>query len=276
MKNILLPTDFSDNAWSACVYALKLYANEECTFHFLNSTNMEATTPKVDMESRYIKTIKDEVCQELLNLKKMARVANANANHKFEIVLSDKGLKAAICEALLAYDIELVVMGTKGVTSKIEAFFGSNTVSIINKIKDCPVLVVPDEFNFAEPKEIAFPSDYNRHYSNMELQPLRKLSKLYNSNIRVAHINTEEHLSSIQQYNRNMLGEYLKHYSHSFHWIPNYTKKSNAITEFIKELDINILVMVNYKHSLIEKMTHEPVIKKIGFHPIVPFLVIPG
>jgi hypothetical protein len=27
-KKILLPTDFSDNAWNAIIYALKLYANE--------------------------------------------------------------------------------------------------------------------------------------------------------------------------------------------------------------------------------------------------------
>ena len=41
------------------------------------------------------------------------------------------------------------------------------------------------------------------------------------------------------------------------------------------DLKINLLVLVNYKHSLIEKITKEPIIKKIGFHPIVPFLVIP-
>jgi hypothetical protein len=33
--------------------------------------------------------------------------------------------------------------------------------------------------------------------------------------------------------------------------------------------------MVNYKHAFIEHIIKEPVIKKIGFNPIVPFLVIP-
>ena len=32
--------------------------------------------------------------------------------------------------------------------------------------------------------------------------------------------------------------------------------------------------MVNYKHSFIEKITKEPVIKTIGFQPFIPFLVI--
>ncbi|GAL72486.1 hypothetical protein JCM19302_1608 [Jejuia pallidilutea] len=33
-KHILLPTDFSDNSWSAIVYTLKLYANETARFIF--------------------------------------------------------------------------------------------------------------------------------------------------------------------------------------------------------------------------------------------------
>jgi hypothetical protein len=34
--------------------------------------------------------------------------------------------------------------------------------------------------------------------------------------------------------------------------------------------------MLSYKHSLIEKIIKEPVIKKIGLKPTIPFLVIPG
>ena len=37
-----------------------------------------------------------------------------------------------------------------------------------------------------------------------------------------------------------------------------------------------MLVMVNYKHSFIESILNEPVVKKIGFQPMVPFLVIPS
>ena len=34
--------------------------------------------------------------------------------------------------------------------------------------------------------------------------------------------------------------------------------------------------MVNYKHSIFEKILNEPVINKIGFNPQIPFLVIPN
>ena len=35
-KRILLPTDFSKNARNAIRYALDLYSERECSFHFLN------------------------------------------------------------------------------------------------------------------------------------------------------------------------------------------------------------------------------------------------
>lgn len=49
----------------------------------------------------------------------------------------------------------------------------------------------------------------------------------------------------------------------------------NAIANFIEDLGIDLLVMVNYKHGLIEKIVNEPIIKNLAYHPNVPMLVIP-
>lgn len=37
MKRILLPTDFSNNAWNAISYAAQLFKNEACTFYLLHT-----------------------------------------------------------------------------------------------------------------------------------------------------------------------------------------------------------------------------------------------
>ena len=36
MKNILLPTDFSDNSWNAIEYALNFYKDSICNFYVLH------------------------------------------------------------------------------------------------------------------------------------------------------------------------------------------------------------------------------------------------
>jgi len=272
--NILLPTDFSDNAWSAAVYAFKLYADKECTFYFLHS-NLNRTKTVSNITKALLSTIDEKAIKELRELKEMAEVSNANANHEFEIVLSPEKLLKAIEVEVEKHKIDLVIMGTRGSTGTKEFFYGSNTVQIINKMRLCPVLVVPDEYDFIEPKQIAFPTDFNRFYDEKQLEYLKHFADLFNSKIRIVHIKTEKQMDEIQEYNYAMLKTHLEDYNFSFHWMPDYTKKVEEIHIFIEDLKINILVMINYRHSLIESIVKEPVIKKIGFRPVIPFLVIP-
>lgn len=272
--NILLPTDFSDNAWSAIVYALKLYEEVECTFYFLHSTKLKASAMAI-ISNKLLRVMNESAMKELLELKEMAEVSNANANHDFDVILSSEDLKEAIETAVKKHHINLVIMGTKGATRAKEIFFGSNSVNIINKMRLCPVLVVPEEYDFVVPKQIAFPTDFNRLYNHIELNPLKNLAYLFNSKIRIVHINKEDQLNDVQEYNMVSLKNWLEEFELSFHWMPDYNKKAKEINDFIEELQIDMLVMVNYKHSFIENIINEPVISKIAFHPIIPFLSIP-
>ena len=273
-RHILLPTDFSDNSWSAAVYVMKLYADEVCTFYFLNSTAIKMPT-MYDLSNKLAKTVNDAALKELEDLKDLAEKTNTNANHDFKIILSTKTLKDAIDMAVAKYHIDLIVMGTKGSSGVKEIFFGSNTVNIIKAMRICPVLIVPEAYEFVRPKQIAFPTDFTRFYSDKEIDPLKQLADLYNSKIRIVHINVEEKLSEVQTYNLSKLKGYLEDCDHSFHWMPKYAKKAEEINDFIEELDIEILVMLNYKHGFIENIVKEAVIEKIGFHLKIPFLVIP-
>lgn len=273
-KKILLPTDFSENAWNAIIYALKLYANESCKFYLLHSIKMKVSTMS-NFSSRLLDTISKTAMKKMLELKRMVKRVNATANHEFEIILVDEYLKDSVAFSVKKHQIDMIVMGTKGASGAKEFFFGSKTVEIISKVRLCPILTIPDQFDFAKPKKIAFSTDFNRFYKEKELNSLKDLADLSNSDIYIVHINDEEHLNKIQEYNSKMLKNYLKNYEHHFYWIPNYTKKSDDINSFIKKQKIDLLTMVNYKHSFIEKITKEPIIKSIGFHPIVPFLVIP-
>lgn len=273
-RNILIPTDFSDNAWSAAVYALKLYADVECTFYFLNSQVIKIPVVS-NLSNKLLETMKKESLKELKALKELSETCNANANHEFKTILSTLDLTTAIKKAIKELNINMIVMGTKGITASKEIFFGGNTVDVIKSNPFCPLLIIPDEFDFVKPYQVAFPTDFNRLYTDKELNTLKELVELYNSKIRVLHIEEKEHLDDKQESNLSVLEKFLSNYEHSYHWMPNYANKTIEINDFIAELNIDILAMINYKKSIIEKFTKEPIIKKLGFHPIVPFLVIP-
>jgi len=274
-KNILLPTDFSDNAWSAAVYTLKLYAEEECTFHFLHSTRIDASTMS-SFSNKLLEVMRKNDLQELLELKQIAELVNPKANHDFKMILSSEDLVMSINKSIKKNDIDLIAMGTEGASGAEKFFFGSNTMKVIKSIDQCPVLMVPDEYNFIIPKQIAFPTDFKRSYDDKELKPLMELTRLFNAKIKVLHIKTDKKLNDIQKYNFTRLKEHLEGFEYSFHIVPDYTKKAKEINVFIENLKIDLLVMINYKHSLMDNIIKEPVINKIGLEPNVPFLVIPG
>lgn len=273
--NILLPTDFSDNAWNAIVYALKLYADQYCTFYFLHSTYISNSVSRTYITAHYVEKQKEQALKELTELKAQTEIVDANANHDFKTLLFEEELMDAVFKAVKQNAIDIVVMGTKGATDSMEYFFGSNTVKVVKRIKDRPVLIILDEHDFVVPKQIAFPTDYNRFYDDNELKPLKSMADLFNSKIRVVHVSVEKKLSSIQEYNMTMLKNYLADYECSFHWLANNAKKAEAITTFIEDFEIDILAMIKYKHSIIEMITNEPVINKLTLHPKVPILIMP-
>ncbi|NCT16681.1 MAG: universal stress protein [Flavobacteriaceae bacterium CG_4_8_14_3_um_filter_34_10] len=279
MKNILLPTDFSENAWNALKYSVKLYEKVPCTFYLLNTYQIAPTIGAnlVNRENsnRLAELLKEDSVNGLQQWIAKIEKTFKNPNHSFEYLSDAESVLNSIRKNVAILDISLVVMGTKGASGLKEIFMGSNTVRVIQSMKLCPILAVPENVKFVKPKEIAFPTDFNRFFSESELKPLVELAKLFGSSIKVVHINKEETLSDVQQYNLMMLKRHLKTVDHYTYWLPDSKKIANAITIFIEDLDIDLLAMVNYNHSIIEKITHEPVIKSIGFKVTIPFLVIP-
>ena len=273
--HILIPTDFSDNASSALNYALKLYSKEQCTFYVLHSTYIDEAVTRAFTAAYRDETPNTIVEGKLSEFLVKTEAANANAKHNFKPLLTEEELRIAVKNAVKHNSIDMVVMGTKGTTDAVEYLMGSNTVKVIRKIGDCPVLILPDGYSFVEPVQIAFPTDFNRNYEVKELESLKDLADLYHSKIRIVHVNVNSTLTDKQEENMNILKKYLANYEHSFHWLTDSNTKAIAIATFIDEFKIDMLAMINYKHGLLEAILKEPVIKTLAFHPIIPILVIP-
>lgn len=275
MKNILIPTDFSNNAYNALFHATKLMKNEVCTFFILNVYNSFTPLQKPISSSDITKHLDDESSEGLQQVLHRIRLDEKDSQHTFKAVSRRGNLVDEISKIITKEKIDLVVMGNSG-RSEIEAIFmGSNALDVTTKINTCAVLTIPKEIDFVPPKEIAFVTDYSRPFDAGLLQPLLFIAESYKSKICVMHINEEEVLDSNQMMNKSILLEYLLPFEYSFHWMPLFKSKAAAITIFLEELEINMLTMVNYEHSFLDRMTREPVIKRVGFDNNIPFLVIP-
>ncbi len=280
MKNILLPTDFSENSWNATTYALELFKEEECVFYIVNtytpaianSRFMAAALNGAQLEDGIALASKKGL-QEVL---KRIKTKYTNPKHSFYTISSFSLLIDEIKDIVEEKKIDLIVTGTKGSSGLEEVFMGSNTVRIIKSIKNCPVLAIPQYFNFSTPSEIAFATDLNRFYSKSELEPLLALAKTFKSVIRIVHVQYSiKALTELQHFNLGMLRKYFKDVEHYVHTVSELNSVSKTLEVFSAELDIHLLAMLNYQHSYMEKMTREPIVKRVAFHTQIPLLVIP-
>ena len=278
MKNILLPTDFSDNSWNAIKYALNLYKNEICNFYLLHVTLVlnysTAETPIIPMTSTVSQTLLVQAKKDLQDLLKNIKTQFQNPKHHFFTLSSYNFFIDAVKDHIVEKKINLVIMGTKGASGLSEVIIGSNTGDLINKVK-CPALVVPEKAKYKVPKEIAFPTDYNIFYQPKILNDITELAKTFNSSIRVLHIvnKKDETLTTSQIENKEFLNTFFMDEKHSFHRITNKDIET-GIQCFVESRDINLIVMVAKNLSLFQRIFFKPTVEEINYHIKIPFLVL--
>ena len=279
MKHILLPTDFSENSWNAIVYAMQLFKEQTCTFHLLNTY-----TPVV-YHAEYVMgypaqfglgdTIRNTSQQQLDEL--VLRVSNAfevNLKHTFETAARFNTLVPCISEFLETQPIDLIIMGTKGATGAQEVLFGSNTVHVINAIS-CSVLAIPSNFKYKAPYEILFPTDLKVDHQHIEAKILQQITLSNHSRVHLMHVSTGNALNDVQKENKLQLESSFKNTVMLFHDVTDMSIPE-AIDKFQTTYEINLLVMVNNKHSFFENLFFKNTVHQIGFHLNIPFLVIPS
>jgi len=277
MKRIILPTDFSDNAYNAICYAINLLKEEECTFYLLHTY-----TPAI-YQAEYVlhspgqiglgDIYQENSLTQLKELKKKLIAEHNNKKHTFMVHSAFNTLVDEIVEISMNENADMVIMGTQGATGAKEILIGTNTVHVIKKAC-CPVIAIPPNFKYETPKEILFPTDLDIDYQEEQLGALAFLAKQHVSRIDVLHISTGYDLSEEQLKNKAKLDGIFGRIAHLFHEMPNQ-EVITAINNFQQKNKVNLLVMIQNRHTFFERLFIEPVIKKLGFHVTIPFMVIP-
>lgn len=277
MKKILLPTDFSENAYNAIKYALQLFEKEECLFYLLNTYTpvlydneyLVYNAAQPTLTEIYSKNSMQGLERVLRRIKSNFR----NERHTFEKISSFNLLNDEIKELVAEKEIDLVVMGTQGATGAQEILFGTHTVHAIKKTR-CPLLAIPSHYEYKPPKDILFPTDYEAEIPEV-IKVLKELTDLHASTVHILHVYFGLELSPEQINRKKSLGRTFKNNGHHFYSISEKSV-TRAIYDFQEENEVDMLAMVNNKKSFFENLLFMPVVNEIGFNVKVPFLVMPS
>lgn len=280
MKKILVPTDFSKNAYAALFYATRLFSDEPLQITILHSFSEEVgkLTSRVDIgrseniiEKLYRQSEEDG--KELVH--KIKLDSPKKVHHHFDVISTPATLSKTINKLVATEGINLVVMGSKGRTGAEDVLVGSTTVKITKTLEGCPLLIVPKEVDFVIPSNIAFATDFNDFYQLSKLRPVVRLVRQYNSNLHVVHVGAEGDLGVLQQQNLEHYKNDLTEYDTDFHFIPKKDTISKTLHNFIDGKNMDLLALVYHKHTFLKQLFREPVVSRVGKHTHTPTLVIP-
>lgn len=280
MKNILVATDFSNNAYSALHYATQLLALRPCTFYILNVydklTPIHGKKSKLFVAKNQLEALQKESKEGLEATAHKIVLDTDNKKHLFKTISKKGKLPEIVAKMIEEKEIDLVVMGNKGLTETADIFFGSNTIKTVNHINKCPVLAIPGEADFKKPKIIAFVTDLKRDCTKDSIAPLLFVASLSKASVNVMHMTEEKVLNQQQESHRKLLELCLKDIDHNFHWVQEFDDKAKVIADFLEKQHVDMYAMVNHKRNLFKKLTKEPVIKDVSMYADTPFLILPN
>lgn len=279
MKNILIPIDFSLNARNALIYALRLFDNEECTFYLLHAFQLDHYTKHSltlpDPESPTYEQVKEESEESLEKLIDGIEGETDCSNYHFEIIASYNSVLEAVKQFVEKKDISLIVMGTKGETNASNILFGGNAVNIMEKIQQCPILVVPKDSVFLKEtkKEIVVATNFQSSYKYKEIQSLLSIAQNIKAVVRILHILENGKLTPEQEAHKEVLKDYLNGIEYTFHTL-THTKVADGIQSFIEGRGIEMLALTHKKQNFLNSIFSRSLLKEIGYKPQIPVFVM--
>lgn len=276
MRKILIPTDFSDNAMNAITYALELFKYEKCEFYFMHAYQDEIYQDEIlltrETLDKATKIISDKSEKQLEKISQKAKAISPNPRFHYNIISSNSMLIDEADRIVGKENIDVIVMGTRGKTNDRNLTFGSHTLQVLKYVQ-CPVLAIPEHYKYTQPKHILFPTNYMIPYKRRELKLLCEMAAPYRAIIDMLYVSTSDKLSIRQEDNRKFINEELCKNRINFKTVKD-KNVANAIQKYLKESDVDMLVMVNSRHSFLENILYQSTIDKMSLHLDIPFLAM--
>ncbi|SDQ98196.1 universal stress protein [Flagellimonas zhangzhouensis] len=276
-KRVLLPSDYSENALNAIRYAMDLFQHVHCDFYILHVFQVSGYTLESmrvpEAGEPYFEAAKLKAEQGMTKLMEMIKLHPENDKHSFHSIITFNSLTEAVRHLVDQKDIDLIVMGTKGVTESKARIFGTHTVHIMEHIKDCPVIAVPNYYRFEPPKEIVFPTDFKTTFKEKEINHLREVATLYDAKINVLYLTKHDQpiLNKKQESNKQLLEDILQGVDFEIHFTPA-SNVAKGIEDYVIDNGGDMVVFINRKHLFFGSILSNPLVKEIGYDPQVPIL----
>lgn len=282
IKNILVLTDFSQNATSAQEYALQLAIKIHANLILYNAYRVPPAMPisgnivwphdaPISLELQSISNLESRVSElkDQLNLIK-SDIYKPTIRH-----LGDAGTLANnLNDVVSKNNIWLVIMGTKGEGFANTLIFGSNVFKVLNNIKH-PVLIIPQNADFTNLRKIAYATDLRSTDLNI-IKWLKELSEILKIELFIMHVSPDT-ISTEEAASKNITEQILYKTPHHQTHIKYLQGKNikDSLHEILDEFNVDIIALMHRQSGFFDSLFRASTSYKMVKHTKIPVLIFP-
>lgn len=281
MKRILVPTDFSDTALKALVYAAELALKSGGTV-----TLLHVIAPDENRVWRPHAT-EDEYTERFISeQQKKLDAVWVNMMHEYpDLTVITDVKQGLVQQTILAYAeeyyMDLVVMGTTGASGFKKILMGSVTADLIGKLR-VPLLAVPVSFEMKEPQRILLATNQFDLDENV-IDQVVKIAEYFAAQVHVVvFVDSDDARPEDFIYDGRKLESFVSHLRKKFPaivFVPQLLdghEFEQSLEQYFADQDIDLVVMISHQKSFFERIAGKSVTKQMAFHTTIPLLSLPA
>ncbi len=219
IQKILIPIDFSETSFLAIEHAAntaKLFNAELILLHVIEKhwEKFSIVAPEIRIEApdAFITAIEDRLEEIVADISSKYGVKSAC------VTSSDGSIFNEIIAMSTEHNVDLIVMGTHGVSGVEEFFIGSNTYKVVTQ-SICPVISVQNHATKTGFSNIVLPIDDSAH-SRQKINHAITIAK---------HFSSKLHILGLADYNEEDDNSEFKKFEIKLAQIEDYAKKCGVM-----------------------------------------------
>ncbi len=277
MQTILIPTDFSETAMHAALYAIEMAkqtgVQKIILLNTYTNSNVVVGDPLVPvLEVFTLKELEKASEEGLLAFKFFLQYA-IPPSVTIETIHEYGFLANTIQTVCKEHKVDLIVMGISGAGNFQENFIGSNTIDVA-KETTVPVIIVPNKANIHQIKRIAIATDFKDVSETTPFTVMRKILDETGAKVFILNVDhNEREFNDDTLYERMLMETFLEKYNPTINLIDN-PDFIDGINYFVQTENIDMVIIIPKKHGLFESLFKRSHTKMLAFHTNVPILVV--
>lgn len=276
MKKLLFPTDFSETANNAFIYALNLANELRAELYVLNTyvlpmlSATHAGHPELvsQVYENYELNSFEHYKANVAKLRVICEEQNITTVPLF-FLFENGTVTGNVVKIVESEQIDLIIMGTNGASGLAKSIIGTNTVSVIKSVK-IPVLSVPIHAHFKGLKEIVFTTLF-REKDESALKEILAIASLFGAQVKCVHVLKNKNVDIIM-----LIEDWENRFSNAnleFVILDFVESVEKSINTYITDNQIDVLCVVKRNRTFFDRLFASSISNNLSFHANTPTLV---